>query len=226
MDILSSITLSSTDINECVFAFWTLVKSSFALTKEIEKINIEIIPEEEISEDKYQIQSDPDSNILSNKIIQLLQECLLSPVNKFDKDIFYKYDKEKMLDKETIDLLDEEINNFKISYIEQQYQIIKDLIAKYDLIKNLKNFSEEKTFSEELNKYDINGNIFSFIGPFNNKIIEENKKEENEDSNEIEQFLFNIMTMNYYNQKTALIERNMQILNTKIEDLKNKNKIL
>ena len=185
-----------------------------------------IIPEEEISEDKYQIQSYPDSNILSNKIIQLLQECLLSPVNKFDKDIFYKYDKEKMLDKETIDLLDEEINNFKISYIEQQYQIIKDLIAKYDLIKNLKNFSEEKTFSEELNKYDINGNIFSFIGPFNNKIIEENKKEENEDSNEIEQFLFNIMTMNYYNQKTALIERNMQILNTKIEDLKNKNKIL
>ena len=185
-----------------------------------------IIPEEEISEDRYQIQSDPDSNILSNKLIQLLQECLLSPVNKFDKDIFYKYDKEKMLDKETIDLLDEEINNFKISYIEQQYQIIKDLIAKYDLIKNLKNFSEEKTFSEELNKYDINGNIFSFIGPFNNKIIEENKKEENEDSNEIEQFLFNIMTMNYYNQKTALIERNMQILNTKIEDLKNKNKIL
>ena len=185
-----------------------------------------IIPEEEISEDKYQIQSDPDSNILSNKIIQLLQECLLSPVNKFDKDIFYKYDKEKMLDKETIDLLDEEINNFKISYIEQQYQIIKDLIAKYDLIKGLKNYSEEKTFSEELNKYDINGNIFSFIGPFNNKIIEENKKEENEDSNEIEQFLFNIMTMNYYNQKTALIERNMQILNTKIEDLKNKNKIL
>ena len=173
-----------------------------------------IIPEEEISEDKYQIQSDPDSNILSNKLIQLLQECLLSPVNKFDKDIFYKYDKEKMLDKETIDLLDEEINNFKISYIEQQYQIIKDLIAKYDLIKVLKNFSEEKTFSEELNKYDINGNIFSFIGPFNNKIIEENKKEENEDSNEIEQFLFNIMTMNYYNQKTALIERNMQILNT------------
>ena len=185
-----------------------------------------IIPEEEISEDKYQIQSDPDSNILSNKLIQLLQECLLSPVNKFDKDIFNKYDKEKMLDKETIDLLDEEINNFKISYIEQQYQIIKDLIAKYDLIKGLKNFSEEKTFSEELNKYDINGNIFSFIGPFNNKIIEENKKEENEDSNEIEQFLFNIMTMNYYNQKTALIERNMQILNTKIEDLKNKNKIL
>ena len=185
-----------------------------------------IIPEEEISEDKYQIQSDPDSNILSNKLIQLLQECLLSPVNKFDKDIFYKYDKEKMLDKETIDLLDEEINDFKISYIEQQYQIIKDLIAKYDLIKGLKNFSEEKTFSEELNKYDINGNIFSFIGPFNNKIIEENKKEENEDSNEIEQFLFNIMTMNYYNQKTALIERNMQILNTKIEDLKNKNKIL
>ena len=185
-----------------------------------------IIPEEEISEDKYQLQSDPDSNILSNKLILLLQECLLSPVNKFNKDIFYNYDKEKMLDKETIDTLDIEINNFKISYIEEQYEIIKDLISKYDLIKNLKNFSEEKTFSEELNKYDINGNIFSFIGPFNNKIIEENKKEENEDSNEIEQFLFDIMTMNYYNQKTALIEQNIQILDSKIEDLKNKNKIL
>ena len=185
-----------------------------------------IIPEEEISEDKYQLQSDPDSNILSNKLIRLLQECLLSPVNKFNKDIFYKYDKEKMLDKEIIDSLDIELNNFKISYIDQQYEIIKELIAKYDLIKNLKNFSEEKTFSEELNKYNINSNIFSFIGPFNSKIIEESKKEENEDSNEIEQFLFDIMTMNYYNQKTALIEQNMQILNTKIEDLKNKNKIL
>ena len=185
-----------------------------------------IIPEEEISEDKYQLQSDPNSNILSNKLIQLLQECLLSPVNKFNKDIFYKYDKEKLLDKESIDLLDLEINNFKISFIEEQYKIIKELIAKYDLIKNLKNFSEEKTFSEELNKYDINSNIFSFIGPFNNKIIEVSKKEENENSNEIEQFLFDIMTMNYYNQKTALLEQNMRILNGKIEDLKNKNKIL
>ena len=185
-----------------------------------------IIPEEEISEDKYQLQSDPNSNILSNKLIQLLQECLLSPVNKFNKDIFYKYDKEKLLDKESIDLLDLEINNFKISFIEEQYKIIKELIAKYDLIKNLKNFSEEKTFSEELNKYDINSNIFSFIGPFNNKIIEVSKKEENENSNEIEQFLFDIMTMNYYNQKTALLEQNMRILNGKIEDLKNKNKII
>ena len=185
-----------------------------------------IIPEEEISEDKYQLQSDPNSNILSNKLIQLLQECLLSPVNKFNKEIFYKYDKEKLLDKESIDLLDLEINNFKISFIEEQYKIIKELIAKYDLIKNLKNFSEEKTFSEELNKYDINSNIFSFIGPFNNKIIEVNKKEENENSNEIEQFLFDIMTMNYYNQKTALLEQNMRILNGKIEDLKNKNKII
>ena len=185
-----------------------------------------IIPEEEISEDKYQLQSDPNSNILSNKLIQLLQEYLLSPVNKFNKDIFYKYDKEKLLDKESIDLLDLEINNFKISFIEEQYKIIKELIAKYDLIKNLKNISEEKTFSEELNKYDINSNIFSFIGPFNNKIIEVSKKEENENSNEIEQFLFDIMTMNYYNQKTALLEQNMRILNGKIEDLKNKNKII
>ena len=185
-----------------------------------------IIPEEEISEDKYQLQSDPNSNILSNKLIRLLQECLLSPVNKFNKDIFYKYDKEKMLDKETIDSLDLEINNFKMYFIEEQYKTIKELISKYDLIKNLKNFSEEKTFSEELNKYDINGNIFSFIGPFNNKIIEANKKEEDENSNEIEQFLFDIMTMDYYNQKTTIIEQNMRILNSKIEDLKNKNKIL
>ena len=185
-----------------------------------------IIPEEEISEDKYQLQSDPNSNILSNKLIRLLQECLLSPVNKFNKDIFYKYDKEKMLDKETIDSLDLEINNFKMYFIEEQYKTIKELISKYDLIKNLKNFSEEKTFSEELNKYDINGNIFSFIGPFNNKIIEVNKKEEDENSNEIEQFLFDIMTMDYYNQKTTIIEQNMRILNSKIEDLKNKNKIL
>ena len=185
-----------------------------------------IIPEEEISEDKYQLQSDPNSNILSNKLIRLLQECLLSPVNKFSKDIFYKYDKEKMLDKETIDSLDLEINNFKMYFIEEQYKTIKELISKYDLIKNLKNFSEEKTFSEELNKYDINGNIFSFIGPFNNKIIEANKKEEDENSNEIEQFLFDIMTMDYYNQKTTIIEQNMRILNSKIEDLKNKNKIL
>ena len=185
-----------------------------------------IIPEEEISEDKYQLQSDPNSNILSNKLIRLLQECLLSPVNKFNKDIFYKYDKEKMLDKETIDSLDLEINNFKMYFIEEQYKTIKELISKYDLIKNLKNFSEEKTFSEELNKYDINGNIFSFIGPFNNKIIEANNKEEDENSNEIEQFLFDIMTMDYYNQKTTIIEQNMRILNSKIEDLKNKNKIL
>ena len=185
-----------------------------------------IIPEEEISADKYQLQSDPNSNILSNKLIRLLQECLLSPVNKFNKDIFYKYDKEKMLDKETIDSLDLEINNFKMYFIEEQYKTIKELISKYDLIKNLKNFSEEKTFSEELNKYDINGNIFSFIGPFNNKIIEANKKEEDENSNEIEQFLFDIMTMDYYNQKTTIIEQNMRILNSKIEDLKNKNKIL
>ena len=185
-----------------------------------------IIPEEEISEDKYQLQSDPNSNILSNKLIRLLQECLLSPVNKFNKDIFYKYDKEKMLDKETIDSLDLEINNFKMYFIEEQYKTIKELISKYDLIKNLKNFSEEKTFSEELNKYDINWNIFSFIGPFNNKIIEANKKEEDENSNEIEQFLFDIMTMDYYNQKTTIIEQNMRILNSKIEDLKNKNKIL
>ena len=86
--------------------------------------------EEEISEDKYQLQSNPNSNILSNKLIQILQECLLAPVNKFNKDIFYKYDKEKMFDKESLDQLDIDINSFKISFIEEQYKIIKELIAK------------------------------------------------------------------------------------------------
>ena len=152
--------------------------------------------EEEISEDKYQLQSNPNSNILSNKLIQILQECLLAPVNKFNKDIFYKYDKEKMFDKESLDQLDIDINSFKISFIEEQYKIIKELIAKYDLINNLKNFSEEKSFAEELNKYNINSDILSFFGPFSNKINEVNQKGVNDNSNDIEKFLFKIVEMN------------------------------
>ena len=182
--------------------------------------------EEEISEDKYQLQSNPNSNILSNKLIQILQECLLAPVNKFNKDIFYKYDKEKMFDKESLDQLDIDINSFKISFIEEQYKIIKELIAKYDLINNLKNFSEEKSFAEELNKYNINIDILSFFGPFSNKINEVNQKGVNDNSNDIEKFLFKIVEMNYYNKKTALLEESIKMLDAQIDELKNKNKIL
>ena len=182
--------------------------------------------EEEISEDKYQLQSNPNSNILSNKLIQILQECLLAPVNKFNKDIFYKYDKEKMFDKESLDQLDIDINSFKISFIEEQYKIIKELIAKYDLINNLKNFSEEKSFAEELNKYNINSDILSFFGPFSNKINEVNQKGVNDNSNDIEKFLFKIVEMNYYNKKTALLEESIKMLDAQIDELKNKNKIL
>ena len=182
--------------------------------------------EEEISEDKYQLQSNPNSNILSNKLIQILQECLLAPVNKFNKDIFYKYDKEKMFDKESLDQLDIDINSFKISFIEEQYKIIKELIAKYDLINNLKNFSEEKAFAEELNKYNINSDILSFFGPFSNKINEVNQKGVNDNSNDIEKFLFKIVEMNYYNKKTALLEESIKMLDAQIDELKNKNKIL
>ena len=182
--------------------------------------------EEEISEDKYQLQSNPNSNILSNKLIQILQECLLAPVNKFNKDIFYKYDKEKMFDKESLDQLDIDINSFKISFIEEQYKIIKELIAKYDLINNLKNFSEEKSFAEELNKYNINNDILSFFGPFSNKINEVNQKGVNDNSNDIEKFLFKIVEMNYYNKKTALLEESIKMLDAQIDELKNKNKIL
>ena len=182
--------------------------------------------EEEISEDKYQLQSNPNSNILSNKLIQILQECLLAPVNKFNKDIFYKYDKEKMFDKESLDQLDIDINSFKISFIEEQYKIIKELIAKYDLINNLKNFSEEKAFAEELNKYNINSDILSFFGPFSNKINEVNQKGVNDNSNDIEKFLFKIVEMNYYNKKTALLEESIKMLDAQIDEFKNKNKIL
>ena len=197
-------------------------KDKSSQNEEEEPINIE----EEISEDKYQIQSSQNSNILSNKLIQLLQECLLAPVNKFNKDIFYKCDKEKLLDKESLDLIDIDLNNFKISYIEEQYKIIKELISKYDLIGNLKEFSDEKIFAQELNNYNINADLFSFIGPLSNKINEVNIKGENDNSIEIDQFLFKILEMNYYNQKTALIEERIKMLDTQIEDLKNKNKIL
>ncbi len=196
-----------------------------------EKSSLEVNPtiiEEEKIEDKYQLPQNEDSNILSNKLLFLLQECLLSPVDKFNKEIFTKYDKEHLFDKESLDHIDIEINNFKISFIEEQYRIIKELITKYDLIKGLKKFSDEKNFSEELDKYNINSDILSFIGPLSNKINEVKDKENdiNGNNNEIEKFLFEILEMNYYNKKTVLLEESIKALDEQIEDLKNKNKIL
>ena len=182
--------------------------------------------EEQISEDKYQLQQEQNSSILSNKLIQLLQECLLAPVNKFNKEIFYKYDKDKIIDKESLEIIDIEINNFKMSFIEEQYKIIKELISKYDLINNLKKFSEEKIFAEELNKSEINGDIITFMGPLSNIINDVNKREEIDNSIEIEKFIFKILELNYYTKRTSILEENIKMLDTKIEDLKSKNNIL
>ena len=113
-----------------------------------------------------------------------------------------------------------------MSFIDEQYKIIKELITKYDLISNIKKFSEEKNFAEELNKYEINSGIISFMGPLSNIINKVNKKEISNDSFEIEKFLFKILELNYYTRKTALLEENIKILDTKIEDLQNKNNIL
>ena len=184
--------------------------------------------EEEILEDKYNLQLNSESNRLSNKLITLLQECLLSPVNKFNSDIFRKYDKENLIDKNDLDQIELDINNFKLSFIEEQFKIIKELIVKYNLIEGLKNLSEEKTFSEELKKLNINSDILSFIGPLSNKINEINKNslENKDESNEIEKFLFKILEMGYFNRKTALLEESIKMMDSQIEELKNKNKII
>ena len=184
--------------------------------------------EEEILEDKYNLQINSESNRLSNKLISLLQECLLSPVNKFNSDIFRKYDKENLIDKNDLDQIELDINNFKLSFIEEQFKIIKELIVKYNLIDGLKNLSEEKTFSEELKKLNINSDILSFIGPLSNKINEINKNsgENKDESNEIEKFLFKILEMHYFNRKTALLEESIKVMDSQIEELKNKNKII
>ena len=182
--------------------------------------------EEEISEDRFKIQQDQNSNVLLGKLIQLIQECLLAPINKFNKDIFIKYDKDKLADKYSLDLIEVEINNFKMFYIDEQYKIINELITKYDLVQSLKNISEEKIFDEELKKFNINGELLSFFGPFSNKIKELNERGKVNDSLEIEKFLFKLLEINYYQQKTAMIENNIKLLDEQIEDLKNKNKIL
>ena len=196
--------------------------------QQISRDNEASINEDEEIEDKYQLPQSEDSNILSNKLLFLLQECLLSPIDKFNKDIFIKYDEENLFDKESLEQIDIEINNYKMSFIDEQYRIIKELISKYDLIKGLKNLSEEKNFSEELDKYNINSDILSFIGPLSNKINEVKDKEDNNNSknNDIEKFLFEILEMNYYNKKTALLEESIKALDEQIDELKNKNKIL
>ena len=200
------------------------IKLSGGADKQINQENAE----EEILEDKYNLQINSESNRLSNKLITLLQECLLSPVNKFNTDVFKKYDKDNLIDKDGLDQIELEINNFKLSFIEDQFKIIKELIAKYNLIGDLKLLSEEKTFNEELNKLNINSDILSFIGPLSNKINEVIKENESndEDPNDIEKFLFKLIEMNYYNRKTALLEDSIKMLDLQIEELKNKNKIL
>ena len=192
-----------------------------------------IIPEEELSEDKYKINQNEESNLMTDKIIQLLQEKLLGQIDKFNIDLIKKYDTENMFNKEILDELEDDMENFKQSYIEQQFKIIKDILSKYNLIENLKNLSEEKNFVEELKSYDISIDIFSFIGPLTEKIKEIKKRENEEEknnnkncNNEIEKELFKLLEINYYNNKTIILEENIKKLDLQIEELKNKNKII
>ena len=193
-----------------------------------------IIPEEELSEDKYKINQNEESNFMTDKIIQLLQEKLLGQIDKFNIELIKKYDTENMFNKEILDELEDDMENFKQSYIDQQFKIIKDIISKYNLIENLKNLSEEKNFLEELKSYDISIDIFSFIGPLTEKIKEIKKSEKNEEdnfnikncNNEIEKALFKLLEINYYNNKTINLEENIKQLELQIEELKNKNKII
>ena len=164
-----------------------------------------IIPEEEISEDKYKILQNQESNIIADKLIQLMQEKLLSPIERFNIDLIKKYDSEGMFSQEILEQLEEDIENYKKTYIEQQFKTIKDIISKFNLIENLNNFSEEKIFAEELKSYDVGIDIFSFIGPLSEKIKEirdKNKSEKAENSNEIEKSLFKLLEINYYNNKS------------------------
>ena len=190
-----------------------------------------IIPEEELSEDKYRINRNEESNLMTDKIIQLLQEILLGQIDKFNIDLIKKYDTENMFNKEILDELEDDMENFKQSYIEQQFKVIKDIISKYNLIENLKDLSEEKNFVEELKSYDISIDIFSFIGPLTEKIKEIEKREKKEEENnncinEIEKSLFKLLEINYYNNKTINLEENIKKLELQIEELKYKNKII
>ena len=188
----------------------------------------EQIHEVELSKDIYHIQEQKQSNILSEKLIKLILFQLLKPTELFNKELLKKYDNDDVFDRECLEKMEIEIESFKKSYIDVQFKNIKDLIERFNLVENLKNLSEEKTFAEELNSYGINSEILSFIGPLCEKIkeIENGNKEDNNCPYEIEKDLLKLVEINYYQSKSAQIEENIQKLDQEIEELKNKNKII
>ena len=215
----------------------TASKKSKKLNEDIELDTENIIPEESQIMDKYKINPSKESNYISDKIIELLQEKLLSQADKFSLDLIKKYDTENMFDKEILAPLEQEIENYKLSYIEKQYKTINEIIEKYNLVENLKNLSEEKLMLEELKSYDIGIDIFSFIGPLTEKIKEMKNNEKKDDggdndsdsessNNEIEKALFKLLEINYYNNRTKSLEQSIKVLDEQIEELKNKNKII
>ena len=215
----------------------TASKKSKKLNEDIELDTENIIPEESQIMDKYKINPNKESNYISDKIIELLQEKLLSQADKFNLDLIKKYDTENMFDKEILAPLEKEIENYKLSYIEKQFKTINEIVEKHNLVESLKNLSEEKLMLEELKSYDIGIDIFSFIGPLTEK-IKEMKNNEKKDSggdndshsessnNEIEKALFKLLEINYYNNRTKSLEQSIKVLDEKIEELKNKNKII
>ena len=217
----------------------TVSKKSKKLNEDIELDTENIIPEESQIMDKYKINPSKESNYISDKIIELLQEKLLSQADKFSLDLIKKYDTENMFDKEILAPLEQEIENYKLSYIEKQYKTINEIIEKYNLGENLKNLSEEKLMLEELKSYDIGIDIFSFIGPLTEKIKEMKNNEKKDDggdnendsdsessNNEIEKALFKLLEINYYSNRTKSLEQSIKVLDEQIEELRNKNKII
>ena len=215
----------------------TASKKSKKINDDIELDTENIIPEESQIMDKYKINPNKESNYISDKIIELLQEKLLSQADKFNLDLIKKYDTENMFDKEILAPLEQEIENYKLSYIEKQFKTINEIIEKYNLVESLKNLSEEKLMLEELQSYDIGIDIFSFIGPLTEKIREMKNNEKKDDGgdndsdressdNEIEKALFKLLEINYYNNRTKSLEQSIKVLDEQIEELKNKNKII
>ena len=215
----------------------TASKKSKKLNEDIELDTENIIPEESQIMDKYKINPNKESNYISDKIIELLQEKLLSQADKFNLDLIKKYDTENMFDKEILAPLEKEIENYKLSYIEKQFKTINEIIEKHNLVDNLKNLSEEKLMLEELKSYDIGIDIFSFIGPLTEKIKEmknnekkdgggDNDSDSESSNNEIEKALFKLLEINYYNNRTKSLEQSIKVLDEKIEELKIKNKII
>ena len=215
----------------------TASKKSKKISEDIELDTENIIPEESQIMDKYKINPNKESNYISDKIIEFLQEKLLSQADKFNLDLIKKYDTENMFDKEILAPLEKEIENYKLSYIEKQFKTINEIIEKHNLVESLKNLSEEKLMLEELKSYDIGIDIFSFIGPLTEKIKEmknnekkdgggDNDSDSESSNNEIEKALFKLLEINYYNNRTKSLEQSIKVLDEKIEELKNKNKII